>query len=60
MKGHETIVKLLLEKLLLDKGANPETKDNYGKTSLSSTAHGEATVKFLLGKGADREAEESQ
>ena len=28
--GHETVVKLLLEK-----GAEPESKDNYGRTSLS-------------------------
>jgi ankyrin repeat protein len=51
-KGHEAVVKLLLEK-----GAELETKDNYrGRTPLSWAAEKghEAVVKLLLEKGAKK------
>ncbi|RDW57753.1 hypothetical protein BP5796_12554 [Coleophoma crateriformis] len=49
-KGHKAVVKLLLEK-----GADLETKDQYGRTPLSwAAANGyEAIVQLLLEKGAD-------
>ena len=48
--GHEAVVKLLLEK-----GAELEAKDEYGRTPLSWAAGNghEAVVKLLLEKGAD-------
>ncbi|KAK7409434.1 hypothetical protein QQX98_008395 [Neonectria punicea] len=51
--GHEGIVKLLLEK-----GANVEAKDDYGWTPLLWAAENghEGIVKLLLEKGADIEA----
>jgi ankyrin repeat protein len=44
-------------KLLLEKGADHESKDGYGQTPLSwAAATGrEAVVKLLLEKGADLE-----
>ena len=56
-KEHEVVVKLLLEK-----GAELETKDNdYGQTPLSwATEEGhEAVVKLLLEKGAELETKDS-
>ncbi|KAK1764670.1 hypothetical protein QBC33DRAFT_546789 [Phialemonium atrogriseum] len=52
---HEAIVKLLLEK-----GADIETKDEYGRTPLSLAARNghEAMVKLLLEKGADTETKD--
>ena len=49
--GHEAVVKLLLEK-----GAELETKDNDGWTPLSWAAEKghEAVVKLLLEKGAEK------
>jgi hypothetical protein len=56
-KGHEAVVKLLLEK-----GAELEAKDNrYGQTPLSWAAvkgH-EAVVKLLLEKGAELESKDN-
>ena len=54
-KGHEAVVKLLLEK-----GADVESKDKYGRTPLwRAAAHGhEAVVKLLLEKGADVESKD--
>ncbi|KAI9888491.1 MAG: hypothetical protein M1814_006882 [Vezdaea aestivalis] len=53
--GHETITKLLL-----DKGADIEAKDNYERTALHLAAENghEAVVKLLLEKGADAEAKD--
>ena len=50
--GHEAVVKLLLEK-----GAALETKDNNSRTPLSCAAEKghEAVVKLLLEKGAELE-----
>jgi ankyrin repeat protein len=50
--GHEAVVKLLLEK-----GAELETKDSSGRTPLSYAAGNghEAVVKLLLEKGAELE-----
>jgi ankyrin repeat protein len=50
-KGHEAVVKLLLEK-----GAELETKSNYGRTPLSYAAEKrhKAVVKLLLEKGAKK------
>jgi hypothetical protein len=52
-KGHEAIVKLLLEK-----GADIDSKDNNNQTPLSwAAAEGhEAVVKLLLKKGADADS----
>jgi ankyrin repeat protein len=49
LNGHEAVVKLLLEK-----GAELETKDKSGQTPLSLAAENgrEAVVKLLLEKGA--------
>ena len=47
-------------KLLLEKGADLESKDRYGRTPLwwaAATGH-EAVVKLLLEKGADHESKE--
>ncbi|CZR65340.1 related to nucleoside phosphorylase [Phialocephala subalpina] len=55
--GHEAVVKLLL-----DKGAEPETKDTeYGQTPLSWAAENghEAVVKLLLDKGAEPETKDT-
>jgi ankyrin repeat protein len=55
-KGHEAVVKLLLEK-----GAEMETKDdNYSRTPLSWAAEKghEAVVKLLLEKGAEMETKD--
>ena len=55
-KGHEAVVKLLLEK-----GADVESKDrDYGQTPLSWAAEKghEAVVKLLLEKGADVESKD--
>ena len=56
-KGHEAIVKLLL-----DKGADFESEDWYAWTPLSyAIEYGHAaTVKLLLDKGADFELKESE
>ena len=53
--GHEAVVKLLLEK-----GADIESKDDYGRTPLSWAAEGghKAVVKLLLEKGADMESKD--
>jgi len=50
-RGHEAVVKLLLEK-----GAALETKDKSGRTPLSLAARRshEAVVKLLLEKGAEK------
>ena len=50
-KGHEAAVKLLLEI-----GADVESKDGVGWTPLSRAAHGghKAVVKLLLEKGAEK------
>ena len=50
-EGHEVVVKLLLEK-----GAELETKDGYSRTPLSWAADSghEAVVKLLLEKGAKK------
>ena len=56
-EGHEAVVKLLLEK-----GAEPESKDNdYGRTPLSWAAGSghEAVVKLLLEKGAELESKDT-
>ncbi|KAL7924341.1 hypothetical protein ACQKWADRAFT_267042 [Trichoderma austrokoningii] len=55
--GHEAIVKLLLEK-----GADKEAKDNEGQTPLflAATYGQEAVVKLLLEKGADIEAKDNK
>ena len=55
-KGHEAVVKLLLEK-----GAELDSKDSRGRTPLSwAAANGhEAVVKLLLEKGAERESKDS-
>ncbi|PQE24784.1 ankyrin repeat and SAM domain containing 6 protein [Rutstroemia sp. NJR-2017a BVV2] len=55
-EGHEAIVKLLLEK-----GAELETKSTSGQTPLSWAAGNgnEAIVKLLLEKGAELEAKDS-
>jgi hypothetical protein len=52
--GHEAVVKLLLEK-----GADMESKSNNGRTPLSWAAKNgrEAVVRLLLEKGADVESE---
>ncbi|KAL9483571.1 hypothetical protein ACSS6W_002360 [Trichoderma asperelloides] len=67
-KGHETVVKLLLEKgadvkaivrLLLEKGAYVEVKDvhtNQTPLSLAAENGHEAIVRLLLKKGADVQA----
>ena len=49
--GHEEVVKLLLEK-----GAELESKDKYGKTPLSLAAEmgHEAVVMLVLEKGAEK------
>ena len=49
--GHEAVVKLLLEK-----GADVESKDDVGQTPLSWAARGghKAVVKLLLEKGAEK------
>ena len=46
--------------LLLDKGADIESKDNYGQTPLSWAAERghEAVVQLLLDKGADIESKD--
>jgi ankyrin repeat protein len=56
IKGHEAVVELLLEK-----GADVESKDSDGLTPLSWAARGghEAVVKLLLEKGADTESKNS-
>jgi len=55
-KGHEAVVKLLLEK-----GAELEAKDWGGRTPLSHAAEKrhEAVVKLLLEKGAELEAKDN-
>ena len=47
-------------KLLLEKGAELETKDEYGQTPLSWAARNghEAVVKLLLEKGAELETKD--
>ena len=47
-------------KLLLEKGADVESKDQYGQTPLSWAAENghEAVVKLLLEKGADVESKD--
>ena len=47
-------------KLLLEKGADLESKDDYGQTPLSWAAENghEAVVKLLLEKGADLESKD--
>jgi ankyrin repeat protein len=52
--GHETVVRLLLEK-----GAGIEAKDKHGETALIKAAESgyEAVIQLLLEKGADIEAE---
>ena len=47
-------------KLLLEKGAELESKDKYGGTPLSRAAENghEAVVKLLLEKGAEPEAKD--
>jgi ankyrin repeat domain-containing protein 50 len=54
--GHEAVVKLLLEK-----GTELETKDNYGRTPLSWAAVNghEAVLKLLLEKGAELETKDN-
>jgi ankyrin repeat protein len=54
--GHEAVVKLLLEK-----GAELEAKDSYGRTPLSWAAEKghDAVVKLLLEKGAELEAKDN-
>jgi ankyrin repeat protein len=54
-EGHEAVVKLLVEK-----GADVDTKDNYGRTPLSQAAENanKAVVKLLLEKGADVESKD--
>jgi ankyrin repeat protein len=51
--GHEAVVKLLL-----DKNADLESKDEYGQTALSWAVANdrEAVVKLLLDKNADIES----
>ena len=53
--GHEAVVKLLLEK-----GADVESKSSNGRTPLSWAAENghEAVVKLLLEKGADVESKD--
>ena len=48
-------------KLLLEKGADVESKDRYGRTPLSWAAGNghEAVVKLLLEKGADVESKDN-
>jgi hypothetical protein len=55
--GHEIVVKLLLEK-----GAELETKDNRSRTPLSYAAYSEheAVVKLLLEKGAELETKDNR
>ena len=55
--GHEAVVKLLLEK-----GAELETKYNNGRTPLSWAARNghEAVVKLLLEKGAELETKDDR
>ena len=55
--GNEAVVKLLLEK-----GADMESKDKDGRTSLSWAAQNgnEAVVKLLLEKGADLESKDNK
>jgi ankyrin repeat protein len=56
--GHSAVVKLLLEK-----GANLESKDDYyGRTPLSWAAEKghEAVVKLLLDKGANLESKDKE
>ena len=58
MNGHEVVVKLLL-----DKGAELETKDTeYRRTPLSYAARSghEAVVKLLLDKGAELETKDTE
>ncbi|OBT84941.1 hypothetical protein VE02_06622 [Pseudogymnoascus sp. 03VT05] len=56
MKGHEGVVKLLLEQ-----GAKVDAKDKYGQTPLSWAAEDghEAVVKLLLEQGAKVDAKDS-
>ena len=56
MNGRKAVVKLLLEK-----GAELETKDNYSRTPLSWAAEKgyEAVVKLLLEKGAELETKDN-
>ena len=53
--GHKAVVKLLLER-----GADVESKDDAGQTSLSRAAWNghEAVVKLLLERGADVESKD--
>ena len=55
-EGQEVVVRLLLEK-----GAELESKDNYGRTPLSRAAENghEAVVKLLLEKGAELESKDN-
>ncbi|KAJ5653623.1 hypothetical protein N7490_000626 [Penicillium lividum] len=56
-RGHKAVVRLLLEK-----GADPESKDNSYRTSLSWAAEigHEAVVRLLLEKGADPESRDNE
>ena len=57
-KGHEAVVKLLLDK----EGVDPDSKDNYGRTPLSWAAEKghEAVVKLLLEKdGVDPDSKDN-
>ena len=49
-------------KLLLEKGAELESKDEYGRTPLSWAAENghEAVVKLLLEKGAELESKDNR
>jgi ankyrin repeat protein len=56
-KGHAAVVKLLLES-----GADLESKDNSSQTPLSWAAENghEAVAKPLIGKGADLESKDKK